>query len=92
MNDRKPPYLKTDIIKSEMIADANADSGTTKSKKKKKSSTINSEDMKVQFTDDLLNPHDEATTTEKLKKCPQEPLPTHPNRGRNIEMCSRYLR
>ena len=51
-----------------MIADPNADSGTTKSKKKKKSSTINSEDMKVQFTDDLLNPDDEATTTEKLKK------------------------
>ena len=68
MNDRTPPYLKTDIIKSEMIADPNADSGTTKSKKKKKSSTINREDMKVQFTDDLLNPDDEATTTEKLKK------------------------
>ena len=51
-----------------MIADPNADSGTTKSKKKKKSSTINREDMKVQFTDDLLNPVDEATTTEKLKK------------------------
>ena len=68
MNDRTPPFLKTDVIKSEMIADPNADSGNTKSKKKKKSSTINSEDMKVQFTDDLLNPDDEATTTEKLKK------------------------
>ena len=68
MNDRTPPFLKTDVIKSEMIADPNADSGTTKSKKKKKSSTINSEDMKVQFTDDLLNLDDEATTTEKLKK------------------------
>ena len=68
MNDRTPPFLKTDVIKSEMIADTTADSGTTKSKKKKKSSTINSEDMKVQFTDDLLNPDDEATTTEKLKK------------------------
>ena len=68
MNDRTPPFLKTDVIKSVMIADPNADSGTAKSKKKKKSSTINSEDMKVQFTDDLLNLDDEATTTEKLKK------------------------
>ena len=68
MNDRTPPFLKTDVIKSEMIADPNADSGAAKSKKKKKTSTINSEDMKVQFTDDLLNPDDEATTTEKLKK------------------------
>ena len=36
MNDRTPPFLKTDVIKSEMIADPNADSGTTKSKKKER--------------------------------------------------------
>ena len=45
-----------------------ADSGEAKSKKKKKTSKIISEDMKVQFTDDIINSDDEATTTERLNK------------------------
>ena len=65
--NRKPPFLKTDIIKSEMIADPNADSGAAKSKKKKKSSKINSEDMKVQFADDTIN-SDTDDETEKMEK------------------------
>ena len=66
--NRKPAFLKTDIIKSEMIADPNADSGATKSKKKKKSSKINSEDMKVQFADDTINSEADEDETEKMEK------------------------
>ena len=66
--NRKPAFLKTDIIKSEMIADPNADSGAAKSKKKKKSSKINSEDMKVQFADDTINSEADEDETEKMEK------------------------
>ena len=66
--NRKPAFLKTDIIKSEMIADPNADSGAAKSKKKKKSSKINSEDMKVQFADDTINSDADDDETEKMEK------------------------
>ena len=72
--NKKPPFLKTDIIKSEIIADPNAaDSGAAKSKKKKKSSQINSEDMKVRFADDIINSdHDDETDSlEKAKNSRQ---------------------